>query len=166
MKLYEIAHEYRAIMAQVEAADGELTGIEYALDDVQEQMSDKCAAICTIIREHEALADMRRNEAKRLTVAAQRDETTVERLKAYLAANVPADGIQAGVFTVGFRTSKAVELDALDMADMRDLSEHFPDFYRTEISVKPDKTAIKKAIESGETITGARLVVRQNISIK
>jgi hypothetical protein len=83
-----------------------------------------------------------------------------------MASNVPQDGIQAGVFRVGFRASKSVEIDALGMADLRDLSEQHPNFYITEISVKPDKTAIKKAIESGIEVTGARLVVRQNISIK
>jgi hypothetical protein len=45
--------------------------------------------------------------------------------------------------------------------------EQLPSIYVTEkVSVSADKTRIKQAIKNGENITGARLVINQNLQIK
>ena len=41
-----------------------------------------------------------------------------------------------------------------------------PDFVTTTVTTKPDKTAIKKAIQAGQTVSGAALVENQNLQIK
>ena len=40
------------------------------------------------------------------------------------------------------------------------------DFVVETVTTKPDKTAIKKAIQAGEDVTGASLVENRNIQIK
>ena len=160
MKLYEIAEHYRAIMALVELRDGDLDGIEQELDAVGDAMADKVSAICSIIIEREAIAEARKNEAKRLFAAAKSDEATVERLKAYLAANVPPAGMQAGIFKVGFRKSEAIEIEAEYDSDLAKMALEYPDLVRIVTEYKPDKAAIKAAIKRGENINRARLVSR------
>ena len=41
-----------------------------------------------------------------------------------------------------------------------------PDFVTTTVTTKPDKTAIKKAIQAGQAVAGAVLVENQNLQIK
>ena len=69
-----------------------------------------------------------------------------------------------GNFEVGFlklstRKSKSVEVNI----DTNDLPKEFKSIKVTEA---PDKTAIKKAIESGKEVEGCRIVENINLAIK
>ena len=59
---------------------------------------------------------------------------------------------------ISFRKSIQVQID--DEAALP------ADYVTTTVTTKPDKTAIKKAIQAGEDVTGASLVENRNIQIK
>lgn len=59
---------------------------------------------------------------------------------------------------IGFRKSTQVQID--------DEGALPPDFVTTTVTTKPDKTAIKKAIQAGQAVAGAVLVENQNLQIK
>ena len=50
----------------------------------------------------------------------------------------------------------------------RNVTRHYHTclLYTSTVTTKPDKTAIKKAIQAGEDVTGASLVENRNIQIK
>ena len=66
--------------------------------------------------------------------------------------------VKFSVTKIGFRKSTQVQID--------DEGALPPDFVTTTVTTKPDKTAIKKAIQAGQAIAGAVLVENQNLQIK
>lgn len=87
--------------------------------------------------EEAALAERRKTAEKR-----------VERLKDLLASSmlsVGRDKVETARTKIGFRKSTQVQID--------DEGALPPDFVTTTVTTKPDKTAIKKAIQAG---TGRR----------
>ena len=100
--------------------------------------------------EEAALAERRKSAEKR-----------VERLKDLLASSmlsVGCDKVETARTKISFRKSTQVQID--DEASLP------PDFVTTTVTTKPDKTAIKKAIQAGQAIAGAVLVENQNLQIK
>ncbi len=65
---------------------------------------------------------------------------------------------KSGSHSISFRESQAIEVE-----DMESLPNYL---IRETITREPDKAAIKGAIESGETVKGAKLVTRMNIQVK
>lgn len=77
MKLYQIADEYRVVMAQIEAAEGEITDEQKALlDSLTEEGERKVESIAMMIRELDAEADALDRESKHLK---SRRDSTVNR---------------------------------------------------------------------------------------
>ena len=85
----------------------------------------------------------------------------MEYLKNMLTEDLLAHGEMKKEFTkvaYSFRKSKQVVITDEDSIP--------PMYIKTKVENAPDKTAIKKAIEGGETVTGAQVVENQNIQIK
>lgn len=100
-------------------------------------------------------------EIKRLSEMKARFEKKVNKTELFIEKLVKPNyqwkTINYGLFSVGFRKSKAVLLSE-DFEDTR---------YRVEkISYSYDKTAIKKDLEAGKEIKGAMIEERQNLFIK
>ena len=72
--------------------------------------------------------------------------------------NVGRDKVETVKARISFRKSVQVVID-----EGATLPE---DFVTTTITTKPDKTAIKKAIQGGQEIAGAALVTNRNLQIK
>jgi ABC-type transporter Mla subunit MlaD len=159
MKLYEIAQAYRSIMAEIEAQEGLLDGIEAQLDDVAEQFADKANAICALIAEADGEAKAYKHEADRLSTLAKAASNRSTRLKDYLSMNVPADGLQTPLFKLSFMKSEAVEVPS-------DLSPFDSAYIQKKVSYTADKSELKKALKAGEIIPWAVLVTRNNLQIK
>lgn len=92
--------------------------------------------------------------------ARRRKETD---LKARIAGHMQNAGIHKieaadGTFTASFRKSTATEID--------DESQIPQEYIKQTITESIDKTAIKKAIQDGKEIPGAKLITRQNLQIK
>ena len=79
-----------------------------------------------------------------------------ERLKNYLSGVLNGQKWQDEDVRISFRKSKSV-----------DVFGEVPEEYRvTEVVSRPDKVRLKEALSAGEVIEGARLIEKNNISVK
>ena len=102
-------------------------------------------------------------EIERLNAARTASIKQVDWIEGYMMTifnETPKDKsgkVVAGTFTIGTRKSTAIEVSA-DFNDSR---------FQTIIETKKiDKRAIKEALQSGIEVQGAKLVERQNLTIK
>ena len=102
-------------------------------------------------------------KAEEANLAKRRKQTEkrIDYLKNVLTACLDAAGrdkVETTKVRVSFRKSVAVSID-----DEKALPA---DFVVETVTTKPDKTAIKKAIQSGQEVSGASLVENRNLQIK
>lgn len=158
--LYQIGKEYEDIASQLE--EGELTPeLEIALVITQEQLQTKAVNYGFVIKEFESDISAIDEEIKRLTAIKKSKANAKERLKQTLSDAMQYYGIEKveiPTLKLSFRESKSVSITD---------ESHLPKKYMVEkVSYSPDKTAIKKAIENGENVTGAEITTNQNLQIK
>ena len=135
-----------------------------ALDNLMQAKTDTIAngleALCKIRARKQADITALKEESNRLKERAEQEEKSLMRLQDYMLSMLQRSGekkLSAGTFTVGTRTSTSVYI-APDFHDER--------FMRTTTTTAPDKVALKEALKNGETIDGANLVEKENLSIK
>lgn len=158
--LYQCAEDVRAVLDhhfdnETEAAD--------TLEAVIGQFEVKAQSVAAYFLNLEATEQALDEHIKAMTEKKKALQNRADKLKDYLARNMLAAGIKEisandGTFKASFRKSTAVEI--FDEAQLPD------EFMRQKITFAPDKTAIKKAIESGQEVAGAKLETRQNLQIK
>jgi len=159
--LYVIKEEYLDLISQVEQAEGELTlELESALTINKAELEVKSIAYVEVIKQRESFNARIDEEIKRLQAIKKANDNLVLRLKNNLLNAVNMFGnFEAGFLKLSTRKSKSVEVTI----DTNDLPKEFKSIKVTEA---PDKTAIKKAIESGQEVEGCRLVENINLAIK
>ena len=159
--LYKINAEYMELFGRIEMADGVLTPeLEDALIINKSELQVKSIAYVEVIKQRESLNDRIDEEIKRLQAIKKNNDTLVSRLKTNLLQAVSLFGnYEAGFLKIGTRKSKQVVVDY----DVNDLPKQYKTVKVTETA---DKVAIKKALESGETVYGCRLVENINLTIK
>ena len=106
------------------------------------------------------VADLKTEEA---ALAARRKtaERRVDSVKKYLTScmeSVGKDKVETVKARISFRKSVQVQIE--DEAALP------ADYVTTTVTKSPDKTAIKKAIQGGQDVTGASLIEKRNIQIK
>ena len=97
------------------------------------------------------------NEKKAFEERIKATKNKVIALKTYLEMALNGEKFQTAKCSITFRKSKSVTVLDVSKLDKDYLKYADP---------TPDKTAIKKAIESGVTIAGASLVENLNVQIK
>ena len=159
--LYVIKEEYLDLISQIEQAEGELTPeLESALTINKAELEVKSIAYVEVIKQRESFNARIDEEIKRLQAIKKANDNLVLRLKNNLLNAVNMFGpFDAGFLKLSTRKSKSVEVTI----DTNDLPKEFKSIKVTEA---PDKTAIKKAIESGQEIEGCRIVENINLAIK
>ena len=159
--LYKINAEYLELFGRIELAEGVLTPeLEDELIIKKSELEVKSIAYVEIIKQRESLNERIDNEIKRLQALKKSNDTLVSKLKNNLLNAVNLFGnYDAGFIKLSTRKSKQVVIDY----DVNDLPKQYKVVKVTETA---DKVAIKKAIESGETVYGCRLVENVNLSIK
>lgn len=121
---------------------------------------EKIEGYCQVIKELQGDLDKFKAEADRLAARMTTIKNNVERMKNSLLAFLQASGqdkVKAGTFTVSIGTSKATNI--LD-------ESLIPTEYKTPQPDKIDKTAIKKAIESGVEVAGAEVIINEGVRIR
>ena len=133
------------------------------LEAVIGQFDVKAQSVIGYIKNQEMTEAMLEEHIKQMGEKLKAIKARNQSLKDYLERNMIAAGIKEikaddGTFKASFRKSKAV--DVFDEAQIP------AEFMRERITVVPDKTAIKKAIESGQEVAGAKIEERLNLQIK
>lgn len=166
MTLYEIDYQIRQfldnMMDAVDEETGEVLDIDPTkLEELNEAREQKLENITLYIKNLDAEAKAIKEEEKNLKDRRERAEKKAERLRNLLAMSMNSAGeskFNTARCAVSFRFSKSVVITDLDMIDEA--------YVKKTIDVKPDKVAIKQAIEAGEDVEGAYLEEKQNIQIK
>lgn len=157
MNLYEIKQSIQeAIDKCIDMETGEIINPEL-LDNLNEQLNIKRENIALYIKNLVADSKAIDEEIKNLTARKRSINNKVDWLKSYLANDLQGNKFETPKVVVSFRKSKAIDIAP---------NANIPDDYLIQQEPKPDKTALKKAIQSGEVIAGVSIVEKSNISIK
>ena len=159
MKLYELAENYKELLALLDNDEATAEELADTLDGINDAIEVKVDNICRVRKYLEGKVEVYKAEAKRLTALAKQAENNADSMKNYLDEQLKRMNIKkmdTELFKLSYRKSDSVNVIDLDAV---------PDEYK-RITIAPDKTAIKKAIKDGETVNGAELVVNQNLQIR
>lgn len=155
MKLYEITEIYEAMEALDEDID-----ITAALENIDGALEEKLESIAKLVRNLDAKAKAYGDEEKRLRAQKQAAKNRVDGLKKYVKDNLEAigrDKVEAGIFRWSLQNGPG----RVEITDETKIPE---EFFVTE--VKPLKSEIKKAIESGAITEGAEIVRDKSLRLR
>lgn len=160
LTLYQCAADVQAALDYYFDSETER---EDTLEAVIGQFEVKAQSVIGYIKNQETTEEMLEEHIRQMTEKLKVIKARNQSLKDYLERNMLAAGIKEikaddGTFKASFRKSKAV--------DVFDESQIPAEFMRERVTVVPDKTAIRKAIESGQEVAGAKIEERQNLQIK
>ena len=160
--LYGITAELNGILAQLEELGGEITPeLEQALAINEEQFVAKAEDYGHAILNLKGMAAAAKAEKERLAGLQKFYENAQKRLTDALSTAMQVfghDKVENATMRLSLRHTTATEVDDLDAIPS--------EFKTTKVEVVADKTAIKKAIQSGEEVPGAHLVENVNLQIK
>ncbi len=167
--LYEIDSNIQAFIdGMLDATDenGEIIGeIDYqALEALQAERREKLENIALYMKNLSAEAAAIKDEEDALKKRRERIERKCERLGVYLAqsmVNNNEDKLESAKCSVKIRTSKSTEIDDLSLIPVEYIKVTVPEPVK-----KPDKVAIKKAIEAGKEVAGAHVVINKKAVIE
>lgn len=158
MNLYEMTAQASALyeLLQNEEID------EQVFNDTLEAIGTekKIEGYCQVIKELQGDFEKYKAEADRLTARMKTTKNSIDRMKDSLLAFLQATGqskVKAGTFAVSIGQSKATNI--LD-------ESLIPAEFKTPQPDKIDKTAIKKAIESGQAVLGAEIIINESVRIR
>ena len=167
MRLYEIANDYLALMQAIENDEIPEDCIADTLESITSILEDKADNIACLIKNLNAEAEAIKAEETRLAERRKSKEKTAERMKEYLSETLLRSGydkIETARNKISFRKSEVVSV--ADEAGFIAWASQNRDDLLTFKEPTLNKTAIKKAIASGEEFIGATIEARQNIQIK
>ncbi len=159
-KLYEISNEYeRAIDALLD----EETGDKLKIDELKDIFDNKCINVAKYIKnleaEQEAIAKAKNSMAVREKIILAK----IDSLTNYLQSNIERTGLLDPIKIPEF----TIKLKNNPVSVVIDDENLIPDLYIVTKEVKTfDKIAIKKDIQDGFEVEGARLVQKKTLVIK
>lgn len=157
MNLYEIKQSIQeAIDKCIDMETGEITNPEL-LDSLNMALNEKRENIALYIKNLTCDSKAVDEEIKNLTARKKSINNKIDWLKQYLANDLQGNKFETSKVVVSFRKSKSVDIQP---------NAEIPNEFLIQQEPKPDKSGLKKAIQSGEVIAGVSIVEKQNISIK
>lgn len=158
--IFEIGAEYQNLIDLISQNNGEMSDdLHEAYINTREELNNKAKAYIYVIRNKENLISNIDSEIERLRNLKKQTEGEIDRIKNYLSLAVDQFGnFETGLHKISNRISKSVEVT--------DFNQLPKEYLKEKIEINPDKTAIKKALEQGEIISGALLVTKSNLQIK
>lgn len=162
--LYEINNDFIQVLENgflVDEETGEITFQEDALNDLDLEFSQKVDNIACYIKDIESLNQAIKDEKKALDERLKVNDRKVENLKKYVSSSLKMrdmNKLETARNKITFRKSKSVNvINESLLAD---------EYFTEKITKAVNKTAIKKAIESGLTVDGAEIKENRNVVIK
>ena len=160
--LYQIEKEYIELATLLEQE--ELTPeIETALAINQAELQGKAVAYAYVIKEDEHDIEYIKSEMARLQALVKSKEKKIDRMKNAISQAMQyfeITEVKTPLIKLSFRTSKRCVSDGVAFT----LADRFTTLVPE--SRKPNLTAIKAAIESGEDVQGYRVETVQNLQIR
>lgn len=158
-KIWAVAQQnskLAALWAQIDDMAGELPAtLEAQLDALQQENADTMREVLMGMKDLNLAIELHENEISRLKERRNILESRYDRLKQWLANSLPAGQKWSdGLHSLSWRKSVAVEVE----------QEKLPIEY-SKIEYRADKMLIKRELEAGATIPGAKLVEKNNLII-
>lgn len=153
MNLYEINER---ILDCVDPETGEVVDIQM-LDKLNMERDSKIENIALWIKNLLSDAEELDREKKKLAERQRVSENKAKSLKAYLSQFIDGEKFKTPRVSISWRKSESVSVEDVNSVPNKFLKYSDP---------VPDKTAIKKAIKSGEDVPGAHLIQGKNIQIR
>lgn len=153
MKLYEIAHTYRAQLEQLADADVPPEVVADTLDAIQGDLQDKLRACVAYSLELSILASGASDAAKRMSERSKALESRVKGLQAYVLRTMQDTGI-GSVECDEFAAKVAKTPAAVHILDGAEVPT---EFIRIKTTHEPDKAALKLALSAGRELPGITL---------
>lgn len=147
----------QAILSCIDFETGEIIDID-ALEALSMQREQKIENVALWIKNLAADAVAYDAEAKAFAQRKKEALEKIEKLKGFLAKATNGQEFSTTKCAVSFRKSKRVEVFNADAIPKAFLTE--------KIEYSPNKTAIKKAIESGQAVNGCALIENINTTVK
>ena len=168
MKLYELVQEEQHLndlfLAAIDEETGEIKDSQ-VLDELETELKNalttKSAGIIKVIRQQESDIEMVEAEIERLKAVKERMKKGVEGFKSYIKHNMLQMEVKKIETPLG-----SLSLRQTTATDVYDESALPKEFLKEKITYTPSKTDIKKALQEGKEVAGARLVVNTNLNIK
>lgn len=165
MNLYQIDQELSQLLAEIDAAGGEITPeVEARLELSQAQFAAKADDYVKAIRNLELLAEAAQQEAARIRTLAQQRGKTADVLRRRLADALQLRGgpLQLPAAALSLRRNVSVQVD-VDSIRFLELAQGF---YEVRQTVAPDKLKIRKALEAGQEVPGCHLQESYSLQIR
>ena len=163
MRLFEISHDYRAVLDRVDDAEGVLDGtLEADLDAIVGAFEEKVDACAVVLRELDAEAEAIKAEEQRLARRRKAIEANAARLTAYVGRCLAMAGTRKVAGTravVSLRSNESVVVGC-------DVTELPAQFVRTKTVQEPDRVGLRAALKSGAEIPGVALVTSDSVVIR
>lgn len=140
----------------VNTETGEVIDLE-ALEQLELERSEKIRNIALWIKNLKSDAVALDAEEKAFKARKDAAKRKAEQLSKYLADVLNGEKVTGTDFAISWRKSTAVNV--LD-------EKALPPTFLVPQPPKVDKTGISKALKAGETVSGAELIERQNMTIK
>lgn len=162
VSLYEIGADFLKALdgLEVDEDTGEIKNFD-AVEALNAQFEDKAESVACYIKNLTSFVAGLKAEEENLAGRRKAAERRIDSVKKYLTScmeSVGKDKVETAKTRISFRKSVQVQIE--DEAALP------ADYVTTTVTTKPDKTAIKKAIQGGQDVAGASLVENRNIQIK
>lgn len=154
MNLLELTRSAKALESLIDShleEHGSLDGVEAIIEQWSHETDDaidaKYEAIARLYRQWNAMAAVQDAEAKHLSAKAKANEARAERLKAWAALCMIAEGVTsrvAGPYTFAVVANGGANPLVLASED----PEKFPERYR-RVKLEIDKSAVKAGLDAG-----------------
>ncbi len=168
MKLYELVQEEQHLndlfLAAIDEETGEIKDSQVLNEletELKNALTTKSAGIIKVIRQQESDIEMVEAEIERLKAVKERMKKGVEGFKSYIKHNMlqmEVKKIETPLGNLSLRQTTAT--------DVYDESALPKEFLKEKITYTPNKTDIKKALQAGEEVSGARLVINTSLTVK
>ena len=161
--LYRAAEELRSLLEQIDPETGVLPD---GFEQTRQLVAAKSQAVTAFILSNDREADMVEQYAKELIDKVKTARKKSEWLRGYLASNMAATGILSiksddGTFTAKLEKERDISVEVFD-------EKQLPADYTVEVpaTYKPDKKLIRKALDDGFDVPGARLLRKDRLTLR
>lgn len=153
-----------AITSLVDPETGEILDYE-AFSELAMEREQKVEGMALWYKDLLAEAAAIKAEENTLSERRKKLEAKAERLKTYLSELLGGDKFKTARVACSFRTSTSLAIaDEAEFIRKMELDQRFE--FLTYKDPQINRTEITKAIKAGQTVEGAELVKKSNISIK
>ena len=164
--LYVLRSEYVELIGKLAEMDLDATTIADTIEStgVVESFNEKATNVVFMARQFDSHCDVIDAEIKRLQALKKQRANAADKLREYLLANMQAtqiDSIESPLVSIKIRNNP----ESVDVFDEKQIPSEFMDWPAMP-PAKPNKTAIKKAIQEGKEVAGCKLVRSQSLTIK